>query len=268
MICDNRDQMSMNADELGGHHVKPAKARIAIALCSLVIMTLLFATACSKPLTSVGGFSIEENSAYEVRESNPMSTMVADGGRELQHCDAIVVAKGHEEECAVGAVWYGGASFDEAKTYLSDLDLNGAREAEEQPGGRNLYNEETPGQPENVPSGTEEAVAQDGALDSSQEASGYDDASRRPDLSSPWATTEKKVVDKRDITLEGGIPAFLYVWETTTELGQPYACMMTQVVFPTGEDSVGWVGYTAFSEEQMQVDQTLLDEVLKYIVID
>ena len=127
----------------------------------------------------------------------------------------------------MGATWYDGVAFDEAKTYLSELYLSG-----------------------------------------SQETSGQEDASGSPDLSSPWATAEKKVVDKRDITLEGGTPAFLYVWETTTELGQPYACVMTQVVFSTGEDSIGWVGYTAFSEEQRQADQTLLDEVLRHIVVD
>lgn len=227
MTDDNRGYTSMGADELCGHCAKPAKAQIAIALCSLAVMALLFATACSKPLTSVGGFSVEGTSAYEVRESNPMGTVVVDDGRELQKCDATVVAKGHEEERAVGATWYGGVAFDEAKTYLSELCLSG-----------------------------------------SQEVSGHEDASGRPDLSSQWATAEKKVVDKRDIMLEGGTPAFLYVWETTAELGQPYASVMTQVVFPTGEDSIGWVGYTAFSEEQRQANQTLLDEVLKHIVID
>lgn len=227
MTDDNRGHASMNADERRGHYVRPAKAQIAIALCSLAVMALLFATACSKPLTSVGGFSVEGTSAYEVRESNPMGTVVVDDGRELQKCDATVVAKGHEEERAVGATWYGGVAFDEAKTYLSKLYLSG-----------------------------------------SQEVSGHEDASGRPDLSSQWATAEKKVVDRRDIMLEGGTPAFLYVWETTAELGQPYACVMTQVVFPTGEDSIGWVGYTAFSEEQRQADQALLDEVLKHIVID
>lgn len=242
MTNDSCDHTPVNADELCGHYLKFAKAQIVIALCSLVVMSLLFATACSKPLTSVGGFSVEGTTAYEVRESNPMGTMVADDGRELQQCDATVVAKGHEEECAVGASWYGGVTFDEAKTYLSELYLNGADEPEVQPAGTNPDSEEASGQPE--------------------------DPSGRPSLSSPWVTAEKKVVDKRDITLEGGTPAFLYVWETTTELGQPYACVMTQVVFPTGEDSIGWIGYTAFSEEQRQADQALLDEVLKHIVID
>lgn len=253
MIDDNRGHMSMNADGLRGHHAKPAKAQAVVALCSLAVMALLFATACSKPLTSVGGFSVEETSAYEVRESNPMGTVVVDDGRELRKCDATVVAKGHEEECAVGATWYGGVAFDEAKTYLSELDLSGAEETVTQDGASDSR---------------QEAASYENASSSSQEANGHEGTSRSPSLSSPWATAEKKVVDKRDITLEGGMPAFLYVWETTAELGQPYACMMTQVVFPTGEDSIGWVGYTAFSEEQRQAAQTLFDEVLKHIVID
>lgn len=82
-----------------------------------------------------------------------------------------------------------------------------------------------------------------------------------------WVTAEKRVTNQEDIELKGGIPAYVYEVETVADLGEPYSFKSKEVLFPTSDDAVGIISYSAYSPEQLEVESALLDEVLDNLII-
>ncbi len=92
------------------------RKRYCTLFCALTMVITFSLAACAPSQVDVGEFFILDSQTYEVRKSDPLHTTQMADGRELETCDAHIMLNG--SSYGIGAIWYGGVTFNEAKAYL------------------------------------------------------------------------------------------------------------------------------------------------------
>lgn len=101
-----------------------ASATVRLLCISLIVVAMAMMGGCAAPSVQIGGFAIGESPSYtieevsslhEVIEGSPLRVLEGEG-RPLQTCDTSILLK--DSDYGIGAAWYEGVTFEEAKVYL------------------------------------------------------------------------------------------------------------------------------------------------------